>query len=136
MTETIAEVHSGLRWVIVVLTLVLFVRLGQGVISGGSQKYGRLERLAMLLYHWLFRVQWAVGLLYLIIIGNWFDAAFLYRWEHLITMTIGLGILELQRARFPGKTDRQRYRHGIIALTAAIVLVFIGVQRLPAGWGI
>lgn len=136
MAETIAEAHSGIRWVLVVLTLILLVRLAQGFMSRGLQKYGRLERLGMLIYHWLFRIQWAVGVLYLIIKGNLLDRAFGYRWEHAIMMTIGLAILELQRARFPGKTDRQRYRHGIFALTAATVLVFIGVLRVPAGWSI
>ena len=117
MVETVTELHSGIRWILVVLGLILLVRLGQGVMSRGKLKYGRLERLGMLALHWLFR-------------------EFGYRWEHALTMTIGLGVFELQRAKFPGIKDGQKYRHGLVALLVVSILVFVGVLRIPAGWSL
>ena len=136
MVETVAELHSGIRWILVVLALIMLVRLGQGVFSRGLQKYGRLERLGMLILHWLFRIQWIVGILYLILRGNLFDSEFSYRWEHFIAMTIGLGVFELQRAKFPGIKDGQKYRHSFLALLTVSILVFVGVLRIPAGWSL
>ena len=136
MVETVAELHSGIRWILVVLALIMLVRLGQGVMSRGKLKYGRLERLGMMVLHWLFRIQWLVGILYIILLGNLFNSEFGYRWEHLIVMTLGLGVFELQRAKFPGIKDGQKYRHGFAALLVVSILVFVGVLRIPAGWSI
>ena len=136
MTEMITELHSGLRWLLVVLALVMLVRLGQGTMARGSQKYGRPERLGMLIFHWLFRIQWLVGILLFLFRGNFLNGEFGYRWEHAISMTLALALLELQRARFPGVKDGQRYRHGLAALVVASILVFVGVLRLPVGWSI
>ena len=136
MVETVTELHSGIRWILVVLGLILLVRLGQGVMSRGKLKYGRLERLGMLALHWLFRIQWLVGILSLFLLGNLFKSEFGYRWEHFIVMTIGLGVFELQRAKFPGIKDGQKYRHGLVALLVVSILVFVGVLRIPAGWSL
>lgn len=136
MVETVAELHSGIRWILVVLGLILLVRLGQGVMSRGKLKYGRLERLGMMVLHWLFRIQWLVGILSLLLLGNLFNSEFGYRWEHALTMTIGLGVFELQRAKFPGIKDGQKYRHGLVALLVVSILVFVGVLRIPAGWSL
>lgn len=136
MVETVAELHSGIRWILVVLGLILLVRLGQGVMSRGKLKYGRLERLGMMVLHWLFRIQWLVGILSLLLLGNLFHSEFGYRWEHALTMTIGLGVFELQRAKFPGIKDGQKYRHGLVALLVVSILVFVGVLRIPAGWSL
>ena len=134
MVEMITELHSGLRWLMVVLVLVLLVRLGQGVMARGVQKYGRPERLGMLVFQWLFRIQWLVGILLFLFRGNFFNGEFGYRWEHAISMTLALALLEIQRTRFPGVKDGQRYRHGLAALVGASILVFVGVLRIPAGW--
>ena len=133
MTEMITELHSGLRWLLVLLALVMLVRLGQGTMARGSQKYGRPERLGMLIFQWLFRIQWLVGILLFLFRGNFVIG---YRWEHAISMTLALALLELQRMRFPGVKDGQRYRHGLAALVVASILVFVGVLRLPVGWSI
>ncbi len=136
MAEMITELHSGLRWLLVVLVLVMLVRLGQGTMARGSQKYGRPERLGMLIFQWLFRIQWLVGILLFLFRGNFLNGEFGYWWEHAISMTLALALLELQRARFPGVKDGQRYRHGLAALVVASILVFVGVLRLPVGWSI
>ena len=119
MFETLMELHSGLRWVMVVAVLILLVRLGQGVLARGSQTYGRLERLGTLVFQWLFRIQWLLGIILLLFSGDLFNSAFGYRWEHAITMTLALAVFELQRARFPGVGDGQRYRRTLFALLAA-----------------
>lgn len=139
MVETVAELHSGIRWILVVLGLILLVRLGQGVMSRGKLKYGRLERLGMMVLHWLFRIQWVVGLIFLLfqVFQSGLPISEIgYRWEHLIVMTIGLGVFELQRAKFPGIKDGQKYRHGLVALLVVSILVFVGVLRIPAGWSL
>lgn len=136
MVDIIAELHSGLRWLLVVLALVMLVRLGQGVMARGEQKYGRLERLGMLIFQWLFRIQWLVGILFFLFRGNFFQGEFGYRWEHAIMATLALVLLELQRVRFPGVKDGQRYRHGFAALLVVSILVFVGVLRVPGGWSI
>ncbi len=129
--ETLTEFHSTLRWLLVALAILLFLRLGQGGLARGQLKFGHLERLGMTVFRLSMGVQWFVGVWLFIVLGEMNVSR---RWEHAITMTLAVAILEIQRTRYPGRTDGQRYRQSFLALVIASALVFIGVLRLPTGW--
>lgn len=131
--EVLRELHSGLRWFIVVLGLFQFYRLGRGTLARGTINFDRRMRLSTAVFRWLFRIQVLVGLLFFVVdLGNMTSA----RWEHAGLMLLALAALEFQSARFPGKTAGQRYRHNLLALIVATVLLVVNIIRVPAGWNL
>lgn len=128
MSQFLIGLHSGVRWLVVLVTLLALARLIWGV--AGKLAYDRLTQRVMLAFMVVMTAQWVIGLVLFFALDSLRVG---FRWEHTITMTLAVACAHLP-ARWKDAPDAIRYRNGLILVIAALVLVFIGVQRLPQGW--
>lgn len=128
MNDLLFNAHSGARWVVVLVTILALVKLIIGLVQ--QPTYGAVTRRLMLAFSGIVTVQWVLGLILFLALGA-FDLG--YRWEHAVTMTIAVAISHLHN-RWKNAPDALRYRNSLIIVVIVLMLVFIGVARLPQGW--
>ncbi len=128
MEDLMLEMHSGVRWLVVLMTFIAFGYLLWGILQ--SRHYDERTHQVMVGWSSLIGVQWIIGIILFLILGG-FDIG--YRWEHTITMTIALAVAHLYMP-FKKRPDTLRYRAGLAVILVVMVLVFVGVARLPQGW--
>lgn len=118
--------HSGVRWLVIVATLVALVAL----IVGMAQKrpYAGFAKRFMTIFTRSVEVQWLLGLIVLIAMGVPEGAGF--RWGHTIIMTLAVVAAHLDMP-FRRQPDQRRYLAGIGVIIVTLVLVIIGVAALP-----
>lgn len=128
MENFLFAAHSGLRWLVVLAALVALVWMIVGLVQ--RRTYDQLARRIMLAFSGLLSLQWLLGLVLFVVLGS-FELA--HRWEHLVTMTIAVGVSHMHN-RWKAAPDAVRFRNGLIIVVVVLVLVYIGVARLPQGW--
>lgn len=128
MNEFLLGLHSGVRWLVVLVTIIALVKLVIGLV--GKQPYDTLTQRLMLAFGGVISLQWLLGIILFLALGA-FNVG--YRWEHAVTMTIAVGVSNMHR-RWKNAPDALRYRNSLIIVVVVLVLVFIGVARLPQGW--
>jgi hypothetical protein len=129
MNDFLFNLHSGVRWLVVLITLVALVKLILGLVQ--KQPYDTLTQRIMMAFSGIISLQWLIGII-LFLVMNSFSVG--YRWEHAVTMTIAVAVSHMHR-RWKDAPDAIRYRNSLIIVIVVLVLVFIGVARLPQGWG-
>ena len=123
------EIHSILRWVIVVIGFVAFLKFLFGIIR--KSDFGKMDRGLSAGFSGLMDLQVTLGLALFFITG-FGDAGFpLFRIEHLVIMLFA-AVAGHAPAMF--KNAANKYAVALFAILAAMVLIFIGVVRLPGGW--
>lgn len=121
--------HSLVRWLIVLVGLVALVKFVIGLAQKGT--FGKMDRGLSSGFSGLMDLQVTLGLLYFLITGFGGMGFPLYRIEHAVTMLIAAGV-----AHAPSmfkKSDNQ-YAVALGAVAGALLLVYVGVARLPGGW--
>lgn len=128
LEKVIFEAHSGVRWLVLLMTIVAFGYLVYGLFQ--KRPYDRTMHRVMTIWSSLVGAQWVLGILLFIVLGG-FDLR--YRWEHAAIMTV---VLIVAHGHIPLKKrdDNLRYRGGLAAVVLAMVLVYAGVALLPQGW--
>lgn len=128
--STLYRIHSDWRWIIVVLAIVAAARLAVGLL--GRQPYDRSSRILTQLFGISVDIQVLIGLVYFLWQGIENDLWPRYRFEHMVVMIVAAAVAHLP-ARWRSAPDQIRYRNDLLAVLAAIVLIFIGVLLLPGG---
>jgi cytochrome c-type biogenesis protein CcmH/NrfG len=127
MQEFLFHAHSGLRWLVVLATVIAFVWLLAGVAQ--SRPYSQTTHRVMVIWSSLIGLQWVLGLILFVVMGTFTR----HHWEHLLTMTLALaaahGHIPLKK-----RDDAQRYRGGLVLIVLVALLVYLGVALLPQGW--
>jgi hypothetical protein len=127
MENMLFHAHSGLRWLVMLMTVVAFVYLLVGAIQ--SKPFDKLTHRVVVIWSSLFGLQWLLGLVLFIVMGSTTE-----RLEHMVTMTIALAVAHAY-VPLKKRPDATRY-YGILAsILVVLVLIYMGVQRLPQGWG-
>lgn len=135
--ETILfEAHSGTRWLVVLVFLIIVVRFGIGMAA--SQSYDKFASNLLLAFAIILTLQWVLGLVYwvyngLVTSGNLFFGA-AYRIPHLLVMTVAVGASHAIRRRLSGGSAKEKYGKQLGAVVGIAVIVFVGVVLLPAGF--
>ncbi len=119
--------HSGVRWLVVLVTLIALVKLILGIVQ--NQSYDSLTRRMMLAFSGLISVQWLIGLIYLLVLGVFNNGTF---WSHAGVMTVAVAISHMHN-RWKNAPDATRYRMSLLIVIAVLVLVIVGVA-LVNGW--
>lgn len=122
------HLHSAVRWIVVVVTVLLLIKLLMGVFGGGS--YDKLTQTLTRLFTISISVQWLIGIVLLVVMGQ-FDVR--WRWEHAAVMTVAVAVASAS-ARWKNAPDAQRYRMTLLMVIITLVLVYVGVALLPQGW--
>ncbi len=128
MEDMLYYAHSGLRWLVVLMT---FVALGWLIVRLAQRKpYDDTTHRVVTIWSSLFGVQWVLGILLFVVLGG-FDLA--HRWEHTLTMTLGLVAAHIH-FMVKRRADNVRYNGALAGIAGTLLLLFIGVVRLPQGW--
>lgn len=125
------QIHSILRWVLVVLSVALLARLAWLLFRKAA--FEKMDRGLLSGFSGLMDTQALLGLLYFFITGLGGVGFPMYRIEHLTTMIVAAGVSHL-----PGiwlkKENPNAVRNALLAVLAVLLLVYAGVSTLPGGW--
>lgn len=126
MDSIVITLHSINRWIIVVVGLVTAIKFLIGWL--GSRSYQSADRGLMSAYTGLLDLQLLLGIILLFTRGlaN-------YQIEHAVTMVIALVLAHLSRV-WRDKEDKTKFRNNFLAIVVGLLLIALGVARLPIGW--
>ena len=123
------EIHSSLRWIIVVVGLIAVVKF----LIGWARKsaFTKMDRGLSSGFSGLMDLQVTLGLLYFLITGFGGAGFPPFRIEHLVTMLLAAVV-----AHAPSMFKKAANKHAVAfyAVIGALILIVIGVYRLPGGW--
>ena len=122
-------IHSILRWLIVIVGFVAIIKFLIGWLR--KTAFGKMDRGLSSGFSGLMDLQVTLGLLYFFITGFGGAGFPMYRIEHLTTMLIAAMVAHVP-AMF--KKAGNKYAVAFYAVIGALILVVIGVYRLPGGW--
>lgn len=125
------EVHSIVRWAIVIVAALAIVKFTLGWLTNAAFK--GMDRGLTAGFSGLMDTQVLLGLIYFVwtgVAGAGFPG---YRWEHMVTMILAAALGHVP-ARLKALGDKQRFLYSLAAILGALVLVYVGVMRLPGGW--
>jgi len=124
------EIHSILRWVIVVVGFIAIVKFLIGWVR--KSEFGSMDRGLSSGFSGLIDLEFTLGLLYFLITGFGGAGFPLFRIEHAITMLIAATV-----AHVPAMLKKRalnRFAISFFAVIGALLLIYIGVAPLPGGW--
>jgi hypothetical protein len=127
---TLFDLHSYLRWLVVLIAVAAIVRLALGLFR--KDAYDRSSRVLTLLFSIAIDVQVLVGIVYLIWNGSKYDYWPRERFEHMAVM-LGALVLAHLPSRWKNGPSSLRYRNDLLVVVAVLALVFVGVVLLPGG---
>ena len=123
------EIHSFVRWLIVIVGLVAIVKFLIG--WARTNAFGKMDRGLSSGFSGLMDLQVTLGLFYFLITGFGGTGFPPYRIEHMVTMLIAAVV-----GHSPAMFKKAANKHAIAfySVIGALILVVIGVYRLPGGW--
>jgi hypothetical protein len=122
-------IHSYLRWLIVIVAIIAAVKFALGWLRGGAFK--GMDRGLTSGFSGLIDLQVTLGLIYLIWNGLAVEGFPMFRIEHAVTMIIAAVVAHLP-ARWKNADDKTRFRNSLFIVLDVLIIIFIGVVRLPA----
>lgn len=125
--EILFQAHSGLRWLVVLATVVAIIAILIGLLQ--NRPYETFARRPMLIFSSLVGLQWLLGVILLLVYGTYTQ----YQLEHAATLTIALIVAHLYLP-FRRQADQRRYVASLVVILVTLLLVYVGVARLPQGW--
>jgi hypothetical protein len=123
-------VHSYLRWLIVIVAVAAAVKFALGWLRGGA--FESMDRGLASGFSGLMDLQVVLGLILLVwsgLAGAGFPA---FRIEHTITMIIAAVVAHLH-GLWKNADDKLRFRNSLFIILDVLIIVYIGVVRLPGG---
>jgi hypothetical protein len=128
--ELLLRIHSIVRWLVILLALIaLFVNalIWSRRIPATQQRW-----LTMTSFVGLVDTQVLLGIILLFwygIAGSGFPR---YQIEHGVIMLVAAGVAHLN-VRWRKSDDVTRARNNVLDIIAVLVIVFVGISRLPGG---
>jgi hypothetical protein len=123
--------HSILRWVIVVVGLFALIKF----LIGWARKseFAKMDRGFQAGFSGLVDLQVTLGFIYFFWNGLAGGAGFpMFRIEHMVTMLIAAGVAHAPSFK---KNAENNFAVGFYAVIGALIVIVLGVYRLPGGWG-
>ena len=118
-------IHSIMRSLIVIVAIIAAVKFALGWLRGGV--FENMDRALASGFSGLMDLQVALGLTLLILDGEGFPP---FRIEHAVTMIIAAVVAHLH-ILWKNSDDKLRFRNSLFLILDVLVLIFIGVARLP-----
>jgi hypothetical protein len=127
LQNLIYQAHSGVRWLVVLATVVAIIAILIGLLQ--RRDFQTFARRWMTIFSSLVGLQWLLGVILIVALGVYTST----QWEHAATMTIALIVAHLYLA-FRRRDDQTRYVASLAVIIVTVIIVFVGVARLPQGW--
>ncbi len=127
MTEILYELHSGVRWIVVLLWFLLLARSLYAWLAG--QSAAPIDRQLSLGFIFSYSIQFILGVILLFALGTYER----YQLEHLVIMFLAVAIAGLL-GRWRRQPDPVRFRNTVLTLVVFGILVYVGIVTLPQGW--
>lgn len=124
------QIHSILSWIVVIIGVIAIIKFLIGWV--GKSEFGSMDRGLSSGFSGLIDLQVTLGLLYFLITGFGGAGFPMFRIEHLVTMLIAAFVAHTP-AIFK-KRALNKYAVSFFAILGSLLLVYIGVARLPGGW--
>lgn len=128
METFLLNLHSILRWIVVVAAVIALIKFAAGWF--GKMPFKPMDRGLMAGFTGLLDLQLLLGIILLFVLG-----IERYRIEHAVTMVIAIVLVHLAR-RWRDAPDPIRFRNNFLVILAAMLLIIAGVFVLPQGWTI
>jgi hypothetical protein len=125
MMETLLEIHSLVRWLVLAAGLAAAAKYAVGLLR--KSVFSRADRILGAVYSGVLDAQALLGLV--ILVGMGVQANELPPTNHILhagTMFFALAAAH-QTARWRGAADARRYRNGLIAFCLSLALVALGI---------
>ena len=124
--DVLQDIHSIVRWVIVVVGLLAAAKSAYGWLM--KAKFGPADRGLMSGFVGLLDLQLLLGAV--LLIGRGVTGV---RMEHATTMLLAVAAGHFSM-RWRSAPDAIRFRNNLIVIVVVFALVSAGVARLPQGW--
>jgi hypothetical protein len=124
-------IHSLVRWLIVITAVAAIVKFALGWLQGGS--FQKIDRILASAFSGLLDLQVTLGIIYLIWDGVAKTGFPMFRIEHGFTMILAAVVGHLP-ARWKNAAGKSHFRNTLLCVLGALVLIYLGVVRLPGGW--
>ncbi len=123
--DILLSIHSFLRWVVIAVAALAILKFAVGWLMNSPFK--GMDRGLASGFSGLMDLQVLLGLIYFL--WNGFAAAGFpgYRWLHMAIMLLAAALGHVP-ARLKMLGDKQRFFYSLVAILAALALVFIGVR--------
>ena len=127
--STLLEIHSIVRWLIVIVGFIAIIKFLIGMARKSA--WGKMDRGLSSSFSGLIDLQVTLGLLYFLITGFGSVGFPPFRIEHMVTMMIAAVV-----GHAPAMFKKAANKHAVAfyAVIGALILIVIGVYRLPGGW--
>lgn len=125
MSKIILAAHSGIRWLVVLILVIVLVKYLMGWL--GNQKYGDSDKKLWSALNGILGIQFLLGLIFLIM--N-FQGIFM---EHATIMLLAVLLPGIASSRMKTLPDQTRFRNLSFVLMGVSLLIFVGVWRV-GGW--
>lgn len=123
--------HSHLRWLVVIVAVIAVVKFAVGWLKGGEFK--GMDRGLTAGFSGVMDLQATLGIILLIWMGVSGGGFPMFRIEHGTTMILA-AILGHVPARWKNAETTVRLRNTLFCILGSLLLVYVGVMRLPGGW--
>lgn len=128
--DIILTIHSLVRWLVVVVGLVAFVKFLVGWLR--KMSFQPMDRGLMSGFVGLLDLQLLLGII--LFIMGWLDVGLVrFRAEHAFAMILAVALAHLSR-RWRNADDVTRFRNYALIILGVFILIFAGIAVLPQGW--
>jgi hypothetical protein len=130
--DIVLGLHSLVRWVVVIVAAVAVIRFAL-VWRTMVTTNAKMDRGLMAGFTGLLDTQALLGIIYLVwsgLAGQGFPS---YRIEHGVTMILAVAVGHISM-QWRDADTKIRARNNLLVIAGVLVLVAIGVSRLPQGW--
>lgn len=122
--------HSGVRWLILLVAVIAIVKFALGWLQGSEFK--GMDRGLASGFSGLMDLQVLLGIIFLLWNGFAGVGFPLFRIEHAISMILAAVVAHLP-SRWKNLASKERFRNSLFAIIGSILLIVIGLTRLPGG---
>ena len=129
MLTGLYEAHSGWRYIVILVAVVVFVKFLIGLVS--NARWSQLDQRLGAAFPVVMDIQFLLGLILWIVEQRWNGADPLRSWEHPITMLLAVAVAHITWTRVKkDSTAAGKFRTGAIGYALAGLLLALGVMRI------
>ena len=130
MTDFLLQAHSGWRWIVLILIIIVAVKMLFGWLT--KQDWTRLDSNLLLYSRIAVYIQVVLGVILYVLLQRWTNMRF--TGEHVIVALLAVGGVEFGAGRAK-RTSRavNMFKFAFIGFAIALVLILVAINATSAG---